>query len=91
MLIGSVISLAWRKYIESRATGTSPTMKKVTQPVIAAIPFPDIPLIQQRIILERMEILQKRIKEIHDLQEKCLSELTGLEYSIITNAFRGND
>jgi len=40
---------------------------------------------------KRMEILQKRIKEIHDLQEKCLSELTGLGNSIITNAFHGND
>lgn len=86
-----MMSLEAREYIESKATGTSPTMKKVSQPVIAAIPFPDIPLNQQKIILERMEILQKRIKEIHDLQEKCLSELTGLEYSIITNAFRGTD
>lgn len=86
-----MMSLEAREYIESKATGTSPTMKKVSQPVIAAIPFPDIPLNQQEIILGRMEILQKRIKEIHDLQEKCLSELTGLENSIITNAFRGND
>jgi len=85
-----MMSLEAREYIESKATGTSPTMKKVSQPVIAAIPFPDIPLNQQRIILERMEILQKRIKEIHDLQEKCLSELTGLVSSIITNAFRGD-
>jgi len=85
-----MMSLEAREYIESKATGTSPTMKKVSQPVIAAMPFPDIPLNQQRIILERIEILQKRIKEIHDLQEKCLFELTGLEYSIISNAFRGN-
>lgn len=85
-----MMSLEAREYIESKATGTSPTMKKVSQPVIAAIPFPDIPLNQQRIILERMEILQKRIKEILDLQEKCISELTGLVSSIITNAFRGD-
>lgn len=84
-----MMSLEAREYIESKATGTSPTMKKVSQPVIAAIPFPDIPLNQQRIILERMEILQKRIKEILDLQEKCISELTGLVSSIITNTFRG--
>ncbi len=86
-----MMSFEAREYIESKATGTSPTMKKVSQPVIAAIPFLDIPLNQQKIILGRMEILQKRIKEIHDLQEKCLSELTGLGSSIITNAFRGND
>jgi|GEM_PF-469103 type I restriction enzyme S subunit len=86
-----MMSFEAREYIESKATGTSPTMKKVSQPVIAAIPFPEIPLDQQKLILGKMEILQKRIKEIHDLQEKCLSELTGLGSSIITNAFRGND
>jgi len=45
-----MMSLEAREYIESKATGTSPTMKKVSQPVIAAIPFPDIPLNQQKII-----------------------------------------
>jgi type I restriction enzyme, S subunit len=78
-----------RQYIESKATGTSPTMKKVSQPVIAAIPFPDVPIEQQKIILGRMEILQKKVKEIHNFQEKCFSELTGLENSIISNMFRG--
>lgn len=78
-----------RQYIESKATGTSPTMKKVSQPVIAAIPFPDVPIEQQKMILGRMEILQKKVKEIHNFQEKCFSELTGLENSIISNMFRG--
>ena len=64
-------------------------MKKVSQPVIGTIPFPEIPLDQQKLILGKMEILQERIKEIHDFQEKTLSELTGLADSAITKAFRG--
>jgi len=84
-----MMSFEAREYIESKATGTSPTMKKVSQPVIGAIPFPEIPLDQQKLILSKMEILQKRIKEIHDLQEKALSELTCLADSAITKAFRG--
>lgn len=84
-----MMSFEAREYIESKATGTSSTMKKVSQPVIGAIPFPEIPLDQQKLILGKMEILQERIKEIHDFQEKTLSELTGLADSAITKAFRG--
>jgi type I restriction enzyme S subunit len=85
-----MMSFEAREYIELKATGTSTTMKKVSQPVICGIPFPEIPINQQKLILKKMEILQKRIKEIRDLQDKCVSELNGLASSVISNAFRRN-
>ena len=49
-----------RHFIEQKAKGTSPTMKKISQKVVMAIPYPtSLPIIEQNKIIEKLDSLQE--------------------------------
>jgi hypothetical protein len=51
-----------RKFIAKKAKGTSPTMKKISQGIVMAIPFPStIPIPEQRRIVVELDTLQAQL------------------------------
>ena len=78
-----------RYYIEGEAQGTSPTMKKVSQPIISSIPIPDIPIDVQQRITTALNAVQQRVDEIMLAQNSSRTELDALLPSALNRIFRG--
>jgi type I restriction enzyme S subunit len=67
-----------RHHIESRATGTSGSMRNITQQTIAAIQFPLPPLAEQRriaTILDHAEALRAKRREVIRLHDDLIESL----------------
>ena len=78
-----------RDYIKKNAKGTSPTMKKISQGIVANIPFPAaIPAAEQRRIVDELNTLQVTIDKLKDVQSSSAAELAGLLPTILDQAFR---
>jgi type I restriction enzyme S subunit len=82
-------SHAGRAYIEARASGTSPSMKKVSQPKLEAMPIPLPPLDQQRSIVASLAVLQSKADMLLKIQAQTHKELDALMPSILAKAFAG--
>ncbi|MEH2013846.1 hypothetical protein [Nostoc sp.] len=79
-----------RDYIKSRAKGTSPTMKKISQEVVMNIPFPlDLSVCEQRRIVAYLDELQTKVDTMKRLREQAMKELDALLPSILDKAFKG--
>jgi type I restriction enzyme S subunit len=79
-----------RDFISRNAKGTSPTMKKISQGTVMAIPFPSMtPLAEQRRIVTYLDGLQARVDALKRLQAETAAELDALLPSILDKAFRG--
>nr|WP_242018981.1 restriction endonuclease subunit S [Trichocoleus sp. FACHB-832] len=79
-----------RDYIKSKAKGTSPTMKKISQEIVMNIPFPsDVSLLQQRRIVSYLHELQTKVDTIKQLRGQAINELDALLPSILDKAFKG--
>jgi type I restriction enzyme, S subunit len=79
-----------REYINKNAKGTSPTMKKISQGIVASIPFPSSLLISdQRRIVKDMDNLQTQVDALKRLQEETVVELDTLFPSILDRTFKG--
>ncbi len=79
-----------REFICSKAKGTSPTMKKISQDVVMNIPFPrSISLERQRRIVVYLDGLQARVDRLKALQAQTRAELDALLPSILDRAFKG--
>jgi type I restriction enzyme, S subunit len=79
-----------RDFITEKAKGTSPTMKKISQGTVMAIPFPSLlPLLDQRRIVAYLDGLQKQTDALKALQAETSTELDALMPSILDKAFRG--
>lgn len=79
-----------RNYIKEHAKGTSPTMKKISQSIVMAIPFPaDTSLTTQREIAYQFDQMQAKKKEIHNLQTETEKDLEDLIPSLLQKAFAG--
>jgi type I restriction enzyme S subunit len=79
-----------RDFIRSRARGTSPTMKKISQKDVMEIPFPKIvSLPEQRRIVAYLDDLQAQIDDLITLQDSTQAELDALLPSVLDQAFRG--
>ncbi|MBU1627131.1 restriction endonuclease subunit S, partial [bacterium] len=79
-----------RKFIMSRAKGTSATMKKISQKTVMKIPFPlRISLEEQRRIVDYLDKLQFRIDELRKYQTETQEQIEALSQSILAKAFRG--
>jgi type I restriction enzyme S subunit len=65
-------------------------MKKISQGVVMAIPFPDeISLSEQRCIVAELDTLQATVNKLKRLQTDTASELDALLPSILDKAFKG--
>jgi type I restriction enzyme S subunit len=79
-----------REFIKNNAKGTSPTMKKISQSTVMAIPFPtSLSLSEQREIVSELDKLQSEVTALKRLQAETASELDALLPSILNRAFRG--
>jgi type I restriction enzyme M protein len=78
-----------RGFIERNAKGTSPTMKKISQGTVMAIPFPRVPLQEQQRIVAELDGLQTKVDRLKGLQQKTAAELDALLPSILDKAFKG--
>jgi type I restriction enzyme S subunit len=78
-----------RKYIESLVTGTSPTMKKISQPKLRSMPVPVVPLEEQRRIVAYLDDLQAKVDALKRLQAETSAGLDALLPSVLDRAFKG--
>ncbi len=79
-----------REFITRRAKGTSPTMKKISQGIVMAIPFPStLPVLEQRRIVAELDALQAKVDALKRLQAETTTELDALLPSILDRAFTG--
>jgi type I restriction enzyme S subunit len=79
-----------RDFIFAKAKGTSSTMKKISQGVVMAIPFPaHLSLPEQRGIVAELDRLQTETDSLKALQAQIATELRALMPSIISRAFTG--
>ena len=77
-----------REFIAKNAKGSSPTMKKISQGTVMAIPFPSsIEISKQCHIVARLDALQAQLRTLKKLQGETAAELDGLLPSVLNNAF----
>jgi len=78
-----------RNFLQRRAKGTSPTMKKIAQGDVQEIPFPVLDATSQRALVAHLDRVRAKIRELHALQVGRLDNSEALRASIIHAAFRG--
>jgi len=79
-----------RAFIAKNAKGTSPTMKKIAQGTVMAIPFPShLGMPEQRRIVAYLDGLQAKVDALKKLQTDTAAELDALLPSILDKAFKG--
>jgi type I restriction enzyme S subunit len=79
-----------RHHIQHYAKGTSPTMKKISQPVVMSIPFPvRCQIAEQRRIVAYLDGVQAKVDALKRLQAETGRELDALLPSILDRAFKG--
>jgi type I restriction enzyme S subunit len=79
-----------RDYVAKTAKGTSPTMKKISQGIVLALPFPhELSLVEQRRIVADMDDLQAKTDAMKRLQAEIAAKLEALLPSILDRAFKG--
>lgn len=77
-----------RKYIKSHAIGTSPTMKKINQPVVCAIPFPtQVSIPEQDMLISAAKAVRSMFDSLLSLQDKSAIELKALIQSTFADVF----
>jgi type I restriction enzyme S subunit len=79
-----------REFISRNAKGTSPTMKKVSQGVVVAVPFPSsLPIGEQRRIVDALDALQAEADALKRLQAETAGDLDALVPAVLDRAFNG--
>jgi type I restriction enzyme S subunit len=79
-----------RDFVFAKAKGTSSTMKKISQGVVMAIPFPmNLSLPEQRRIVAELDRLQTETDSLKALQAQTGTELRALMPSIVSRVFTG--
>lgn len=84
-------SPAVREFIGRKAIGTSPTMKKISQGIVMAIPFPSsLQISDQRRIVAELDAMQEQADSVKKLQSETAAELDAMLPSVLDKAFRGD-
>lgn len=78
-----------RHFIQSRASGASPTMKKINQGHVCNIPFPVISLDEQRQLAHYLDSIQSEVNEMLKIMQQDAKLLERLEQAILEKAFQG--
>jgi type I restriction enzyme S subunit len=79
-----------REFIRLRAKGTSPTMKKISQGTVSAIPYPTaLSLSAQKRIVDELDSLHVMTQQAQALQVQSGSELDAFLPAVLDLAFRG--
>ena len=64
-------------------------MKKISQGDVSDIPFPQVPLSEQRRIVDYLDGVQAQVAELQRLQAASAIELERLSGAVLARAFRG--
>ncbi len=78
-----------RHFIQSRASGASPTMKKINQGHVCNIPFPGISVEKQRQLAHYLDSIQSEVNEMLKTMQQDAKLLERLEQTILEKAFQG--
>lgn len=77
-----------RDYIKRSAKGTSPTMKKIAQGIVADTPFPTtISVSEQHLIVKELDAFQANVDAVKQLQDGTTAQLGALMPAILDSAF----
>lgn len=77
-----------RELIEAAGSGTSSTMKKITQGDVMGLPFPiGVTVDEQSRVVERLDKLVSKINALRTTQRSTADELEALLHSVIARAF----
>lgn len=83
-------SPAARQFITSKAKGTSPTMKKISQEIVMQIPFPaSVKVSDQRDIVARLDALYGKIEDFGFQKNIIRNKINAFSLSILDKAFKG--
>ncbi|HEX5534762.1 MAG TPA: restriction endonuclease subunit S [Actinomycetales bacterium] len=82
-------SPAVRKEVESKATGTSDSMRNISQPDLKAIGIPVPPAAEQRRIAEALDNYLARLDAIETLLHAAQAQVSALRRACLTEAFAG--
>jgi type I restriction enzyme, S subunit len=79
-----------RNFIAENATGTSPTMKKISQGTVMAIPYPSsLGSDEQQRIVEYLDNMHEHTASLGLLQMETLSKINALLPSVLDKMLRG--
>lgn len=79
-----------RDFVRRSAKGTSPTMKKISQSVVQAIPFPaGVSVGEQETIARHLDLLRSKTNTALATQSETAAELDALLPAILDKAFKG--
>jgi len=79
-----------RQYIKANAKGTSPSMKKISQSTVSAIPWPKgISVSNQKEYVGRINMHEKAIRKLNEHHDMIRDEVDALMPALLDQAFRG--
>lgn len=79
-----------RQFIRAKAKGTSPTMKKISQPTVMAIPFPSEVTVDEQVDwVSRIRSRLTVVEEMKGTYGTWQKELTSVLPGMLTRAFTG--
>lgn len=79
-----------RQFVVENAKGTSPTMKKISQATVMAIPFPaKLDVASQRAIVSSLDRAERQLDSLARLQSESSAALDALLPAVLDRAFRG--
>ncbi|MEZ4327217.1 MAG: restriction endonuclease subunit S [Polyangiales bacterium] len=78
-----------RAVFEEDATGTSNSMRNLSQPKIRSAPIPLPPLAEQRLLVSRLKGASDRRNAVRELVDASVAGCASLEAAILAKAFRG--
>ncbi|MGK7929861.1 MAG: restriction endonuclease subunit S [Microcystaceae cyanobacterium] len=78
-----------RRYVQTNASGASPTMKKIKQETVCNIPFPIISVEEQSYFAYHLDAIQQEVNKINRIIKEDEQNLKYLEQAILEKAFRG--
>lgn len=76
-----------RKHIEENATGTSNSMRNISQKTISTIPIPQADKYQQRVIIELMQLTRAELKKSEAAVKLILDDLELLPNKLLQEVF----
>ena len=79
-----------RNFIEQNAKGTSPTMRKISQPIVMGIPFPTgLSLAAQHRLVGVLDAMLEKTSALMSLQTETATQIGALMPSLLDRAFKG--